>query len=279
LKLFDYHIHTVRCKHAEGAMEQYVQAGIAAGLAEMGFGDHLPLPMEGPSPWNMLPDELPLYVSDVLELRKKYPHFPIRLGAELDYFEGHDDALRRIVNSQPLDYVIGSIHFIPPGSIRENPPEPDHLFCIDSPSQIDEWKRHTVDDVYRAHIGQMEKLARSGLCHIVGHVDLPKKFGFRPSPEVMDDYRRLAGVIAEHGLVCEINTAGLRKPVREMYPGPDLLKILRQAGVGVTLGSDSHKPDEVGADFSAAVELALAAGYRHLHKWKSPGVFAPVAIG
>lgn len=276
--MFDYHIHTVRCKHAEGTMEQYVQAAIAAGLTEIGFSDHLPLPMAGPSPWNMLGDELPQYVRDVLDLRRRFPNITIRLGVEMDYFEGCEAPLRRLIESQAFDYVIGSVHYLPAGSIKADPPEPAAMFCVDAPSQLDEWKRHRVDDVYRAHIGQLEKMARSGLCQVVGHCDLPKKFGFRHSPGVLEDYRRLARTLAERGLICEINTAGLRKPVGEMYPSLDILKIMRRSGVGVTLGSDAHKPQEVGQDLDKALALAQSAGYDCLHKWAAPGKFALTSI-
>ncbi|MFB3893105.1 MAG: histidinol-phosphatase HisJ family protein [Phycisphaerae bacterium] len=278
MKLFDYHIHTVRCKHAEGTMDQYVQAAIAAGLGEMGFSDHLPLPMPGPSPWNMLEHELPLYVREVLTLREKYPRIAIRLGAEMDYVEGCEDELRRLARSQAFDYMIGSVHFIPPGSISREPLEPPFLFCVDAPSQLDEWKRHKVDDVYRAHIGQLERLAGSRLCQVIGHVDLPKKFGFRHSSRLLEDYRRLATTIARHGLLCEINTAGLRKPVKEIYPSLDILRILHAAGVGITLGSDAHKPDEVGKDLTLALDLARAAGYDRIHKWAAPGKFIAVGL-
>jgi histidinol-phosphatase (PHP family) len=285
--MFDYHIHTTRCKHAVGTMEQYVQAAIAAGLDEIGFSDHLPLPMDGPSPFNMLPDELPQYVRDVMDLRLRYPQIPIRLGVEMDYFEGYEDALRRLLATQQFDYVIGSAHFVPldDGHLRiwdrrsnDKSPAGKRWFCIDSPSEMDEWNRHEVDDVWRAYLRQLGNLARSGLCQIVGHCDLPKKFGFHHSPDLFKDFRRLAGVIAEHGLLCEINTAGLRKPVGEMYPSWEILKILRQAGVGITLGSDSHAPDEVGRDLGMAIDLAKAAGYTHLHKWAAPQRFAPVRI-
>lgn len=278
LAMFDYHIHTTRCKHAVGSMEQYVQAAIDAGLSEIGFSDHLPLPMDGPSPYNMLRDELPQYVRDVEDMRRRFPQIPIRLGVEMDYFEGYEERLRELLASQRFDYVIGSAHFVPLSDFRSAAPERAGWFCIDNPSELDEWKRHDVDDVWRSYCRQLEKLAGSGLCHIVGHCDLPKKFGFRHSPALLEDFRQVATVLARRGVLCEINTAGLRKPVGEMYPSPEILKILRGEGVGITLGSDSHAPGEVGSDLGKAVALARSAGYTHLHKWSSPGVFVPVPI-
>jgi len=63
------------------------------------------------------------------------------------------------------------------------------------------------------------------------------------------------------GIAVEVSTAGLRKPVRELYPHPDLLAACRRRGVPVTTGSDAHAPDLVGQDFDRARELLRSAGY------------------
>lgn len=277
-RLFDYHIHTARCNHAEGTMEQYVQAGIAAGLTEMGFSDHLPIVVDGLPPYSMRRDELPLYVAEVLALREKFRPFPIRLGIEVDYFAGLERRSADLLRTQAFDYVIGSAHMLPAGSLQAAPPLPAKWFCIDAPEEIAEWKRYAVDDVWRAYLRQLESLARAGLCQVIGHCDLPKKFGFHHGPAILDEWPRVARTFAECGVLCEINTAGLRKPVQEIYPSLAILRILRAAGVGITLGSDSHRPQDVAADFAPALDLAKAAGYKSLHKWKSPGVFEPVRI-
>jgi histidinol-phosphatase (PHP family) len=59
----------------------------------------------------------------------------------------------------------------------------------------------------------------------------------------------------------ELNTAGLRKPCKEIYPHPDLLRAYQQAGVPITFASDAHAPAEVASEFGTAVEVLRAAGY------------------
>ncbi|MBI3191661.1 MAG: histidinol phosphate phosphatase, partial [Pedosphaera parvula] len=68
-------------------------------------------------------------------------------------------------------------------------------------------------------------------------------------------------VAARQRVAIELNTAGLRKDCREIYPSRDLLLLAREAGVAITFGSDAHAPSEVGMDFAAAVGLARAVGY------------------
>ncbi len=88
-----------------------------------------------------------------------------------------------------------------------------------------------------------------------------KKFGHRPSASLHDAVDALARRLAAAGVVVELNTAGLRKPVREIYPSPDVVRALRSAGVPITFGSDAHAPAEVGHDLDRAAALARECGY------------------
>ena len=62
-------------------------------------------------------------------------------------------------------------------------------------------------------------------------------------------HERVALAAAASGLAAEISTAGLRKPVGELYPDLDLLRAFVRAGAPVTLASDAHEPDLVGENF------------------------------
>lgn len=97
---------------------------------------------------------------------------------------------------------------------------------------------------------------------IMGHVDLVKKFGHRPSQDMTNEIEKTAKVFKETGVAVEINTAGLRKPVKEIYPSLAALKIYCKAGVPLTFGSDAHDPQDVGRDYDKAMDLAKSAGYK-----------------
>ncbi len=73
--------------------------------------------------------------------------------------------------------------------------------------------------------------------------------------------------MAKAGVCVEVNTAGLRKPVGEIYPHPDLLRACRVAGVPTTLGSDAHAPNEVAADLVTATGLMRRVGYETFVKY------------
>jgi histidinol-phosphatase (PHP family) len=106
-----------------------------------------------------------------------------------------------------------------------------------------------------------ERCVRSRLFDFIAHPDLVKIFGARPAGDLDRFYKPVVAALAECGGAFEINTAGLRKPVREIYPALGFLKLAREAGVPLVINSDAHAPEQVGMDFDAARQLARDAGY------------------
>ncbi len=259
IRLVDYHMHTTRCGHAEGTMEEYVQQGLALGLAEIGFSDHLHLywlPQDQRDPsLAMAEEELPEYVESVLRLRERYPQIPIRLGLEADYIPGQEEALRRLLEPYPWDYLYGSIHFI--GD-----------WGFDDPKYVDRYAQWDIDRLYHHYFGLVRGAADSGLFDVMGHLDVVKKFGHRPRGDVSGLYREVVATLKKAGVAVEVSTAGLRKPVGEIYPAPALLAECARQGVPATLGSDSHRPSDVGIHFDQALEALRAAGYRQVLRFE-----------
>jgi histidinol-phosphatase (PHP family) len=119
-----------------------------------------------------------------------------------------------------------------------------------------------VEDIWKRYFAQLGNLARSGLVDVLAHPDLVKIFGRRPSQKtVAKHHEDAAAAIAAAGVAIEVSTAGLRRPVGELYPAPDLLRRCRDRGVPVTTASDAHHPDDVGRDLDRALELLLETGY------------------
>ena len=243
----DYHTHTARCGHAVGRPSEYVEAARAAGLLSLGIADHLPL-LPTPDP-DLAMDmcELDDYVAEVRALMDAHPGF-VLLGVEADYRRGTVEEVAGLLAAQPFDYVIGSVHFL-------------GEWGFDDPRQVAEYGGRDIDAAWMEYFELVGEAAESGLFTILGHLDLMKKFGYRPTRALDRELERLVERIARSGVLVEINTAGLHKPVGEAYPSPHVLGLLHEAGVGITFGSDAHRPAEVGRDFAHAVALARSAGY------------------
>jgi histidinol-phosphatase (PHP family) len=246
----DYHIHTALCGHALGTVEELVESAIEKGFAEVGIADHSPLLYAGHPGLAMSAEELPLYVDEVLDARQRYRgRIAVRLGIEADYHQPTQRERVAMLNEYPFDYIIGSVHVLG-----------DWVF--DSPVEVHRYQDIDLDDFYREYFSELLAMVRTGVYDIVGHVDLAKKFDKRPSFDLSPLYRELLVAMKEHGTCYEVNTAGLRWPVRELYPEEPFVRMAAELGVPATLGSDAHDPEDVGRDFDKALELLNGAGYR-----------------
>ncbi len=247
MRLPDYHTHTARCGHASGDSAEYVDAARARGLIGIGIADHLPLLPDPDPELSMGLDDLGGYVAEVLSLKAVYPDY-VLLGIEADYRPHTVTEVGSLLAEYPFDYVIGSVHHL-------------GTWGFDDPRQIHGYAERDINDVWIDYLQLVGDAAESGLFTILGHLDLVKKFGYRPTRSLDRELERLVERIAHAEVLVEINTAGLHRPTGEAYPSLDILRRLCEAGVQITFGSDAHRPDEVGRDFDRAAELARAAGY------------------
>jgi len=243
-KKIDLHNHTVRCNHAEGTVESYIERAIDLGIDIYGFSEHAPMDFD--EGYRVSFEEMKAYETDILRARETYAdRIDIRLGYEVDWLPGHMD--ERVLNAG-VDFLIGSVHFI-------------DKWGFDNPEFIGEWHERDVDTVWRNYFEAVTAMVRSGHFDIVGHLDLIKLFGDWPTTDVRALARPALEAIARSGMVLEINTAGLRKPVGELYPARPLLEEAHALKIPVTFGSDAHAPGQVGAGLEEAYALARAVGY------------------
>lgn len=249
--LADYHTHTYLCKHACGEPEEYLRQAEKAGLSELGVSDHCPWPLDYDTECRMSESEYPLYREIVSKLQSSGSKVKIKLGLEVDWVPGKMEVVREKLDVKSYDYIIGSIHYVDD-------------FPFDNPEMLDEWaKPGKVEWVWENYASLLADYISNFDFNIIGHMDLPKKFGHFPCDkkifmERTDHAFELAG---KKNMSIELNTSGLRKPVKEIYPSLEILKLAKARGLSITLGSDAHRPADVGANFKEAVELAKLAGF------------------
>ncbi len=247
----DYHMHTPLCRHATGEPIEYAARAVAVGLTEIGFTDHSPMARDDFDNWRMRADQLDEYVEKVRRAQREFPQLTIRLGLEVDYLPGHESWIRDLAARHSWDYFIGSVHYV------------SDSWDVDNPAKLSEWKSRNPFEVWSAYFDRLTMAAESGLFEIIGHADLPKKFGIYPKEDCTPIFRRFIDAAAKHDVAIELNTAGLRKDCREIYPSPALLQLAYEAGVKITFASDAHAAAEVGLNFTEALALARRIGYTH----------------
>lgn len=242
-------MHTPLCRHAVGEPVELAAQAVRVGLSEIGFSDHSPMPEDNFDDWRMRNDQLEAYVEKVGSACEAHPGLLIRLALEVDYLPGCEDWVRDLAARYPWDYFIGSVHYVSKG------------WAIDNPNATVEWKRRDVYEVWAAYFDRLTLAAQSGLFDIVGHADLCKKFGNYPKEDCTPLFEKFLAAARDHHVAIELNTAGLRKDCRELYPSLPFLRLANRLGVPITFGSDAHAPGEVGLNFKEAIQAARDAGY------------------
>ena len=254
-ELVDCHIHTQRCGHASGTVDDYVREALKRGLDGVVITEHLALPHEfDPHHHLSMPAcDLEDYLVEVDLTRQRYPDIEVVAGLEADFLLGREvDTAAAILEarnrSDGARMVLGSVHFI--GD-----------WAFDDPHNVEEWDARDVDAVWVEYFDLWRAAAKSGMFDVMAHPDLPKKFGHWPAFDLRELFAEAASAAAEAGVAIEVSTAGLRKPVGELYPSHDFLVAFHEAGVLATVGSDAHEPTEVGYEIPAAYDALVAAGY------------------
>lgn len=178
-------------------------------------------------------------------------------GLEVDYHSPIVGIIGPLVDRYPVDYVVGSVHFV-------------DGWVIDDPETLtlDPYRDCTPEELADKYLRRLEEAAQSGLFQMMAHIDFMKKcwHAIGGKPKNWDErIRKTAKVLKDTGVTVELNTRGWVLPeVDDSYPSRDTLKILYETGVPVTIGSDAHSLDRVGDGAHHAINLLHEIGYREL---------------
>jgi len=240
----DLHNHTTRCNHAAGTVDEYIQKAIGLGIDIYGFSEHAPMDFD--PHYRLAFEEMDAYRDDILQAKEKYKNdIQILLGYEVDWLPGH---MEEKVLSADVDYLIGSVHFI-------------DKWSFDNPEFIGGWENKDIDEIWKAYFEATQAMARSGKFDIVGHLDLIKIFKFMPKQDVRVLSKDSLKAIKKSDMVLEVNTAGLRKPIGELYPSRELLEVAYEMDIPITFASDAHAVEQIGLGYDLATTLAKDIGY------------------
>lgn len=240
----DLHNHTTRCNHAEGTIDEYIARAIELGIDVYGFSEHAPMSFD--ENYRLKFSEMELYENEIKEAKERYEDkIEILLGYEVDWLPKYHD--ERVLNAK-VDYLIGSVHFI-------------DEWGFDNPEFIGGYKDRDIDDIWSSYFDAIENMAKSGLFDIVGHLDLLKVFKFLPNSDMRSIAKNALKAIKESNMTIELNSAGLRKPIGEIYPSKPLLEMASELDIPITFSSDAHKVEHIGYGYDEVLSLAKSVGY------------------
>jgi histidinol-phosphatase (PHP family) len=244
-------MHTPLCRHATGEPIELAAQAVKLGLKEIGFSEHNPMIRDDWDEWHMLQRDFDTYIENVQKARRAFPQLTIKIAMEVDFIPGQEDWIRALTARQPWDYLIGAVHYV------------SDSWDVDSPQKISQWKDHDPFEVWTIYFERLTMAASSGLFDIMAHADLCKKFAFYPKQDCTHLFTKFLNAAKTHDVAMELNTAGLRKDCKEIYPSANIVQLANKMGVPITFASDAHAPNEVGMNFLEAVALAKGAGYTH----------------
>ena len=262
MTLTDYHTHlrpdvagtSPERYFTDANVGRYLEAAREHCIAELGFSEHVYRFREALEVW-----QHPFWKECALDSLDEYVEFlsgmeGVKLGLEVDWIPGREEQIAGLIEGRPWDYIIGSVHFVADrGAV-------DH-------DGYDIWESSDPDEVWRGYFEALAEAAASGLFDVLAHPDLVKVWGrARPDPpRPLRSYYEIAmPAIEAADVAIEVSTAGLRKPVGEMYPARELLEMCVAAGKPVALSSDAHEPEFIGHGYDAAVELLREVGIDRL---------------
>jgi histidinol-phosphatase (PHP family) len=250
--LTDYHLH-LRPDEADTTFERYFTAAnaeryraaaTAAGIEELGVSEHVYRFRQALDLWSH-----PLWLENANDDLDAYCEFvrstDLRLGVECDFVPGAEERTAAMLEARDFDYVVGSVHFVGEGDAAV-----DH-------DGFDVWEGDAgPEEIWSRYFDHFNRCARSGLFDILAHPDLVKVWGRdRPLPggDLRRFYEPAVEAIVEGGSAVELSTAGLRKPVGELYPARAFAELIVEAGVPFALSSDAHLPEQVGFGYEQGI--------------------------
>jgi histidinol-phosphatase (PHP family) len=262
--LTDYHVHlrpdddpewpAARAFSAQNA-ERYREVAAERGVEELGVAEHIYRFQQAMTVWQhpfwreRATDDLDSYVEFVSS-----DGTGLKLGIEADFVPGAEDKMANLLDRYDWDYVVGSIHFL-----RDQ--------ALDVKGEFDIWRSNDPDKVWRRYFRTLGEAARSGMFDILAHPDLVKVWGAegpQPDGDLRRYYELAMDGIAESDVAIEVSTAGLRKPVGEIYPARAFLEMCLEAGRPVALSSDAHTTEQLAYGYEQALEYLDQAGVSEL---------------
>jgi histidinol-phosphatase (PHP family) len=251
-------------------MAEYCRRAVEVGLEEICFTTHYePDPARRQREWvNVGGRRVPMeagwvgsYIAEIVSLQQRFGGLVILAGVEVGYEPGLEEAIALFLAAHPFDFVIGAVHSL------------DHV-ALTSGSELDEFRgaygKDEPAEVAARYFGRLTAVVKSGLFDAVAHIDAYRKYIRTLYDERFDaacaaELPRFLSVLAQSATALEVNTSAQRRGMSDPYPAWPVLDLAVSAGVRrVTVGSDAHRPDDVGCGIAEVTTRLSARGLKPL---------------
>lgn len=255
----DYHVHSGCSPDATGvSMEKMCESAVEQGIGQIVFTDHFEFYTDGFQGYPFNETYLQRYFNELSECRKKFgSRLTVLSGMEFGQIHLQPLAMEWYRSHLPFDYLIGSLH------------------KLDNTDLKDMDYRSDLGGTLNRYFNSLYDMVSAGGYDCVGHIDLIRRYAAKQGIQISSEYcagrfDRILKKIIQLGKGIEINTSGLRQEAHDTFPSPEILKRYHElGGTIVTVGSDAHRPQDVGAGFDRAAEILAEAGFNSICEFRN----------
>lgn len=264
--MVDYHVHPDFSPDAEGSIEEFCARAVEIGLEEICFTTHYE-PDPGRSHIERVyvngraqavdSDWPKAYFAAIGAARAKFPDLVVLAGAEVGYEPGLEGIINDFLRRHPFDFVLGAVHCL------------DHI-TITAGDELDRFKSEYLprgpEMVAARYWHNVRAAAGCQLFNCLAHLDIYRKyieplFDSRFGKTIESQLPLVLKFVARTGTGIEVNSSALRRGNPEPYPDAHILRMAWDSGVRVfTVGSDAHRPADLGKGLETAVQALKGLG-------------------
>lgn len=252
MQFHDYHMHTNFSCDCKATMVEMCKSAIIQGIPEIGFTEHFDLHPQEPCQNWFRPDP---WWAELERCRAEFAgQLTIRAGIEVGEPHIYGTEAHALLARYPFDYALGSLHWVGRHSMFD----------------INYFKVQSEEVAYSTFFVELEKMTRQGGFDILSHFDVLTRtaqavYGHYDAQNYEDLIRPILYNCIEQGIALDLNTSALRKRANVLTPNLEILRwYVELGGERVTLGSDAHKPHDIGSHLDVAIAIAKQAGLRYL---------------
>lgn len=277
MNLTNYHSHSNYCD-GSAPLKEFVSEALSQGFTSYGFSSHAPLPFS--TNWNMEKDQMGNYLKECKSLiDEQKDKIELYVGLEIDYLTQEYNPSIAYFQNLPLDYRIGSVHFLEVGG--------EQFVDVDCGAElfrenVQKYFNRDYEEVILRYFEAQRKLILVGGFDFIGHCDKISKNTSANAKGILDSlfYKSVVQsyfeFVAEHKCMLEINSKAY--DLRGMFfPNIEHFELLRELDIPVMVNSDSHKPHLINSGRKAALKALHTAKFDRVMELHN-GVWTGVPI-
>lgn len=250
----DYHHHTNNSHDSKAIMEDVCRNAIDRGIKEICFTEHFSLNPLAPTYNHLVLDN---YLAEIKMNQHQFQD-QLTIKAGIEICEPHQliNEYKEVLEPLELDFILGSVHNIHNMKLR--------TFMADKEKY----------EGYYTYFSELYEMVATADIDIIAHLDLMKRYALSThgNYKFQDHYDQLVEILEKaiaRNIGIEVNTSGLRGDLRETLPTFSILQLYKQLGGEIlTIGSDSHAAETVGAGVREAYEMAKQAGFKYIFRYE-----------